>query len=75
MTNMMTDIERYLTVSAKIETSDLDWAEAKRVGLTPDERFVLTYFSDIESQTIRYLRTLLQMKIAFRPAVAAFLTT
>ncbi len=71
----MTDIERYLTVSAKIETSDLDWAEAKRVGLTPDERFVLTYFSDIESQTIRYLRTLLQMKIAFRPAVAAFLTT
>ena len=75
MTRLRTDSERYISVSAKIETDDLDWAEARRVGLTPDERFVLTYFSDIESQTIRYLRTLLQMKIAFQPAVSAFLTT
>ena len=72
---MITDSERYISISAKIETEDLDWAEARRVGLTPDERFVLTYFSDIESQTIRYLRTLLQMKIAFQPAISAFLTT
>lgn len=72
---MKSDIERYISVSAKIETKDLDWEEAQRVGLTEDEKFVLTYFSDIESQTIRYLRTLLQMKIAFKPAVAAFLTT
>ena len=72
---MKSDIERYVTVSAKIETNDLDWNEAKRVGLTDDEKFVLTYFSDIESQTIRYLKMLLQMKIAFKPAVAAFLTT
>src|SRR5919109_3772687 len=72
---MNSDIERYITVSAKIETNDLDWDEAKRVGLNEDERFVLTYFTDIESQTIRYMRMLLQMKIAFKPAVAAFLTT
>ncbi len=72
---MNSDIERYISVSAKIETNDLDWEEAKRVGLTDDEKFVLTYFSDIESQTIRYLRVLLQMKIAFKPEVAAFLTT
>jgi Fatty acid desaturase len=72
---MKADIERYVSVSAKVETQDLDWDEAGRVGLTEDERFVLTYFSDIESQTIRYLRMLLQMKIAFKPAVAAFLTT
>jgi rubrerythrin len=72
---MKSDIERYISVSAKVETKDLDWEEAKKAGLSEEEKFVLTYFSDIESQTIRYLRTLLQMKIAFRPAVAAFLTT
>src|SRR5262245_60527783 len=72
---MKSDIERYISVSAKIETGDLNWEEAKRAGLSEDEKFVLTYFSDIESQTIRYLRTLLQMKIAFKPDVAAFLTT
>ncbi|HET9533634.1 MAG TPA: acyl-ACP desaturase [Blastocatellia bacterium] len=72
---MSTEIERYISVSAKIETGDIDWEEAKGVGLSEDERFVLTYFSDIESQTVRYLRTLLQMKLAFRPAVSAFLMT
>jgi rubrerythrin len=69
------DAERYIAVSAKIETEDLDWVAARRAGLSPDEQFVLTYFSDIESQTIRYLRTLLQMKIALQPDVSAFLTT
>ena len=72
---MSVDPERYIAVSAKIETDDLDWTAARNVGLTPDEQFVLTYFSDIESQTIRYLRTLLHMKIAFQPDVSAFLTT
>ncbi|MDX2039748.1 MAG: acyl-ACP desaturase [Acidobacteriota bacterium] len=72
---MRPDFDRYISVSAKIETKDLDWEAAKQAGLTDDERFVLTYFSDIESQTIRYLRMLLQMKIAFKPDVSAFLTT
>lgn len=72
---MSTDVERYLSISEKIETSDLDWAQAAKSGLSLDERFALTYFSDIESQTIRYLRTLLGMKIAFQPAIAAFLST
>jgi hypothetical protein len=72
---MKSDIERYISVSAKIDTSDIDWDQAREVGLTEDEKFVLTYFSDVESQTIRYLKTLLQMKIAFKPSVAAFLTT
>ncbi len=72
---MRPEFDRYISVSAKIETQDIDWTEAKQVGLTDDEKFVLTYFSDIESQTIRYLRMLLQMKIAFRPDVSAFLTT
>jgi rubrerythrin len=72
---MNSDIDRYITVSARIDTSDIDWNQAREAGLTEDERFVLTYFSDVESQTIRYLRMLLGMKIAFKPSVAAFLTT
>jgi rubrerythrin len=72
---MKSEIEKYIGVSAKIDTSDIDWNQAREAGLTDDEKFVITYFSDVESQTIRYLRTLLQMKIAFKPSVAAFLTT
>ena len=72
---MKSDIERYISVSAKVDTSDIDWNEAGEVGLTEEEKFILTYFSDVESQTIRYLKMLLQMKIAFTPSVSAFLTT
>src|SRR5262245_45243422 len=72
---MKPDIERYISVSAKIDTSDIDWDQAREAGLTDDEKFILTYFSDVESQTIRYMKTLLQMKIAFKPSVSAFLTT
>src|SRR5262245_36804149 len=72
---MKSDIERYISVSSKIDTSDIDWDQAREAGLTDDEKFVLTYFSDVESQTIRYLKVLLGMKIAFTPSVAAFLTT
>jgi rubrerythrin len=72
---MRADIEKYISVSTKIDTSDIDWNLAREAGLSDDEKFILTYFSDVESQTIRYLKTLLQMKIAFRPAVTAFLTT
>ncbi|HEU4387103.1 MAG TPA: acyl-ACP desaturase [Blastocatellia bacterium] len=72
---MSEQIEKYIGNSGKIETADLDWEQARAAGLTEDERFALAYFSDIESQTIRYLRTLLQMRTAFQPAVSAFLTT
>lgn len=72
---MSIEIERYISVSARIEVGDIDWEEARDVGLSEDERFVLTYFSDIESQTVRYLGTLLRMKLALKPAVSAFLMT
>ena len=72
---MSKEVARYLKTTERIETSDIDWEAARQIGLTEEERFVLTYFSDIESQTIRYLRSLLQMKIALQPDVAAFLTT
>jgi rubrerythrin len=72
---MKDDIERYISVSARVDTKDIDWEQAREVGLTEEEMFVLTYFADVENQTIRYLRMLLGMKIAFQPSVAAFLAT
>lgn len=72
---MNTEVEKYVANSGKIETADLDWEEAKRFGLSDDEVFTLTYFSDIESQTFRYMKNLLSMRIASDADVAAFLTT
>jgi rubrerythrin len=68
------DIKKFLSHSAKIETADLDWTEVKRVGLTPDEVFILTYFSDIEGQTILYLRDLLHTDAVSDPDTIAFLS-
>jgi rubrerythrin len=68
-------LERYLRRTGKVVIDDLDWAAAARVGLTDDEVFALTYFSDIESQTFRYLGALLAMQSNWEPAAAAFLTT
>lgn len=68
-------LERYLRRTGKISTDDLDWEAAARVGLSDDEVFALTYFSDIESQTFRYLGALLSMQSRWEPAAAAFLTT
>jgi rubrerythrin len=68
------DLDRYLTVSAQIKTDDLDWDLAARVGLTDDEVFILTYFSDIEGQTIFYLRDLLRGDAAMQPEVIGFLS-
>lgn len=68
------DIERYLAISAKIDTQDLDWEAAQRAGLTESEHFILTYFADIEGQTIVYLRDLLHTKGALEPEVVAFLS-
>lgn len=70
---MYVEIEPYIATSERVETRDIDWAEAGKVGLSPDEIFTLTYFADVENQSLRYLRMLLDMKIAFQPDVAAFL--
>jgi rubrerythrin len=68
------EIDRYLQSSTKITIDDLDWAEARAAGLREDERFILTYFGDIESQTIVYLRDFLRTKTALDPEVTGFLT-
>lgn len=70
---MYVDIQPYIAKSARVDTTGIDLVEGARVGLTQEELFVLRYFSDVENQSLRYLRTLLGMKVAFEPEIAAFL--
>jgi hypothetical protein len=72
---MYADIERYISTSGRVDTAGVDLVAAARVGLSADELFVLTYFADVENQSLRYLRTLLGMKVAYQPDVSAFLAT
>ena len=62
-------IEPYLASSERVDTRDIDWTLAAQVGLSDDEIFSLTYFADVENQSLRYLRMLLEMKIAYQPDV------
>ncbi len=68
------EIQRHLTHSDRISYEDLDWNGARKVGLTTDEVFILTYFSDIESQTLLYMRDILGTEGVLDPEVFSFLT-
>ena len=67
------ELDRILKHSQQIVVDDLDWELAARAGLTASERRVLTYFADIEAQTIVYLRDLLRTEAALEPEVMGFL--
>jgi rubrerythrin len=69
------EIHSFLANSGRISTAGIDYEAAARIGLSSDEVFALTYFADVENQSLRYLRTLLTMRVAFEPEVAAFLAT
>ena len=67
-------IERHLERSAKLDLSGIDWSQAKEIGLTPAERDALTYFADIEGQTVFYLIEVLKLRAAQDPDTLAFAT-
>jgi rubrerythrin len=67
-------LDRHLQHSDRVVYEDLDWNEARSAGLTQDEVLVLTYFSDIESQTIMYMRDILNTEGVLDPEVLSFLT-
>lgn len=68
------ETKRVLEISSKLDVSDIDWAAAKASGLTEEEEFILTYFSDIEAQTIMYMRDLLHTTAIDDPGVIGFLS-
>jgi hypothetical protein len=67
------DIERFVRHSKALDTSDIDWAEARRVGLLRDEVQLLQYMQDTESHIMMYLRDLLSGYAVTDPEVTTFL--
>jgi rubrerythrin len=67
-------LEKYVDVSGRVQTDDLDWDACRAAGITERERFILEFFADIESQTVIYMRDLLLTRTAMEPEVAGFLS-
>lgn len=73
MNSISVETDRYLSTSTQVTGDDIDWGQAKQAGLSEAERYMLSYFSDIESQTIIYMRDILHTEAAFEPDTTAFL--
>ena len=67
------DIKRWVEISRALDTSDIDWEEARRHPVTPVERRCLRYFAAVEAYTVVYLRDLLNTRAIEDAEVAAFL--
>lgn len=70
----MSDIAQHIAVSHKVEFEDLDWEKARKVGLTRQEIESLTYFADIESQTVYYFLEVAKLQVSRDPEILTFLT-
>lgn len=70
----MPDLAAQIEHSQKLAYSDLDWALARRHGLTRREIDILSYAADIESQTIFYMLEVAKLDVARAPAYLGFLT-
>ncbi|HTR49446.1 MAG TPA: hypothetical protein VMJ10_01990 [Kofleriaceae bacterium] len=70
----MSDIAQHIAVSQRVEIEDLDWALAKKVGLTEREISSLKFFADIESQTVYYFLEVARLQVARDPELLTFLT-
>lgn len=70
----MSILETHLAASQKIQTDDLDWALAAKVGLTDDERNALRFFADVEGQTVHYFLEVAQLEASRDPETLTFLT-
>ncbi|HUJ62402.1 MAG TPA: hypothetical protein VLX92_28060 [Kofleriaceae bacterium] len=70
----MTDIAQHVAVSQRVEIEDLDWALARRVGLTAQEVDCLRFFADVEGQTVFYFLEVAKLQVARDPDLLAFLT-
>lgn len=71
---MSFSIDRFVSLSKAVDTSDIDWEYVARVGISDDEARVLRYMADTESHTIIYLRDVLAGHTARDPEIAAFMS-
>ena len=70
----MSDIAQHIAVSDRVEIEDLDWALARKHGLTEREIKNLLFFADIESQTVYYFLEVAKLQVARDPDLLTFLT-
>ncbi len=70
----MSDIAQHIAVSQKVDFEDLDWDRARTTGLTRQEIETLTYFADIESQTVYYFLEVAKLQVVRDPELLTFLT-
>ena len=70
----MSDIAQHIAVSGRVDIDDLDWALARKVGLTQREIETLEFFADIESQTVYYFLEVAKLQVARDPELLTFLT-
>jgi rubrerythrin len=68
------EVERYLTLSRRIEIESFPWDAVREVPLTQDEVFALTYMMDIEAHTPFYMRDLATPRAMHDADVVSFLT-
>ncbi|HET6612759.1 MAG TPA: hypothetical protein VFG83_12255 [Kofleriaceae bacterium] len=69
------NIEKFLDSSARVAIDDLDWDLCRKAGVTSDEIQCISYFADVESQTVFYMRELLATPVALTdPDMVTFAT-
>jgi hypothetical protein len=67
-------IERFLGYSKALDLTGIDFDDVKNHPLRDDEIRILTYFMDVESNTIVYLKELLSTPAIEVPEIQAFLS-
>jgi rubrerythrin len=70
----VSDIAQHVEVSDRVDIADLDWELARKHGLTAREVESLTFFADIESQTVYYFLEVAKLQVARDPELLTFLT-
>jgi len=68
------NLASYLEHSRKVDVSDLDFRDAAKYPLSPEETRCLTYMMDIETHTIVYLKGILSTCAIRDPRTTAFLS-
>ena len=69
-----TNIERHLTHSKALDLTGIDFDDVRNHPLRDDEVRILTYFMDVEANTIVYLKELLSTPAIEIPEIQAFLS-
>lgn len=67
-------LEQHLAHSKALDVSGIDWDDVPNHPLREDEIQILTYFMDVESNTIVYLKELLSTPAIRVPEIQAFLS-